>query len=233
MINCIAVDDEKYALDLLVDNIRRIPFLHLVAVCKNGVEALHFLEREPIDLVFLDIQMPALNGLQLLRKLETKPLVVIVSAFKSYALESYELDVLDYLLKPITFERFERAANKSNDYYQLIHQQKESKPDYIFVNADYRLVKIDINTILYVEGMKDYVKFFLTNSPKPVVPKLSLKAVEEMLPEDQFTRIHKSYIVNGDKVVSIQKKQVKLVNQVTLPLSRNYENFHRNVLTCH
>jgi len=231
MINCIAVDDEKYALDLLIDNIRRVPFLHLVAVCKNGVEALHFLEREPIDLVFLDIQMPALNGLQLLRKLKIRPMVVIVSAFKSYALESYELDVLDYLLKPITFERFERAANKANDYYQLIHQQKESKPDYIFVNADYRLVKIDIDTILYVEGMKDYVKFFLTNSSKPIVPKLSLKMAEEMLPEDRFARIHKSYIVNGDKVVSIQKKQVQLINQVILPLSHNYQSCYSNLLT--
>jgi DNA-binding LytR/AlgR family response regulator len=228
MINCIAVDDEKYALDLLIDNIRRVPFLHLVAVCKNGVEALRFLEREPIDLVFLDIQMPALNGLQLLRKLKIKPLVIIVSAFKSYALESYDLDVLDYLLKPISFERFMKAANKANDYYQLIHKQKDSKPDYIFVNADYRLVKIDIDTILYVEGMKDYVKFFVANSSKPIVPKLSLKMVEEMLPEDHFARIHKSYIVNEDKVVSLQKREVQLVNQITLPLSRNYRpNYSR------
>jgi two-component system, LytTR family, response regulator len=222
MITCIAVDDEKYALDLLIDNIRRAPFLQLKAVFRNGVDAFQYLTENPVDLAFLDIQMPVLNGLQLLRQLQIKPMIVIVSAFKSYALESYELDVLDYLLKPVSYDRFLKAANKANDYYQLINKQKDIKSDYIFVNADYRLVKIDIVTILYIEGMKDYVKIFVDKVSKPIIPKLSLKMVEEMLPTTRFIRIHKSYIVNIEKITALQKKKLQLCNNTILPLSNNY-----------
>jgi DNA-binding LytR/AlgR family response regulator len=222
MITCIVVDDEKYALDLLTDNIRRVPFLQLKAVFRNGVEALQYLTENPVDLAFLDIQMPVLNGLQLLRQLRIKPMIVIVSAFKTYALESYELDVLDYLLKPVSYDRFLKATNKANDYYQLIHKQKDIKSDYIFVNADYRLVKIDIAAILYIEGMKDYVKIFVDKASKPIIPKLSLKMAEEMLPSNRFIRIHKSYIVNIEKVTALQKKKLQLCNNIILPLSNNY-----------
>ncbi len=222
MITCIAVDDEKYALDLLIDNIRRAPFLQLKAVFRNGVDAFEYLTENPVDLAFLDIQMPVLNGLQLLRQLQLKPMIVIVSAFKNYALESYELDVLDYLLKPVSYDRFLKAANKANDYYQLINKQKDVKSDYIFVNADYRLVKVDIATILYIEGMKDYVKIFVDKVSKPIVPKLSLKMVEEMLPATRFIRIHKSYIVNIEKITALQKKKLQLCNNTILPLSNNY-----------
>jgi DNA-binding LytR/AlgR family response regulator len=230
MISCIAVDDEKYALDLLVDNIGRVPFLELKETFRNGVDALHYLEKNPVDLAFLDIQMPVLNGLQMLRKLQVRPMIVIVSAFKSYALESYELDVLDYLLKPVSYERFHRAANKANDYFQLKYAKNGQRNDYIFVNADYRLVKINIDTILYVEGMKDYVKIFLENSSKAIVTKLSLKMVEEMLPGDRFVRIHKSYIVNIQKVISLQKKKVQLHGNIIIPLSNNYREAYNQLM---
>ncbi|GAT62714.1 LytR/AlgR family response regulator transcription factor [Paludibacter jiangxiensis] len=229
MISCIAIDDEKYALDLLIDNIRRAPFLELKETFRNGVDALHYLEKNPVDLAFLDIQMPVLNGLQMLRKLQVRPMIVIVSAFKSYALESFELDVLDYLLKPVSYERFLRAANKANDYFQLKHAKNGQRNDYIFVNADYRLVKINIDKILYIEGMKDYVKIFPENS-KAIVTKLSLKTVEEMLPDEHFIRVHKSYIINSQKVISLQKKKVQLNGDIIIPLSSNYRSAYNQLI---
>jgi DNA-binding LytR/AlgR family response regulator len=231
MINCIAVDDEIYSLELIADNIRRMPFLHLVATFINSVDAIRFLKKEPIDLVFLDIQMPMINGLQLLRRLDRKPMVVIVSAYENYAIESFELDVMDYLLKPITYERFSKAATKAYDYHQLIHKQEGAiNPEYIFVNADYRLIKIDLDKILYVEGMKDYVKIFLTDIKRPVVPKLSLKAMEEMLSGEQFMRIHKSYIVNINKITTLQKHQMFVANQYLLPLGEKYKDNYKFLL---
>jgi DNA-binding LytR/AlgR family response regulator len=231
MINCIAVDDEVYSLELIADNIRRTPFLHLVATFINSVDAIRFLKKEPIDLVFLDIQMPMINGLQLLRRLDRKPMVIIVSAFENYAIESFELDVLDYLLKPITYERFSKAVSKACDYYHLIHMQEGINPEYIFVNADYRLVKIDLDKIQYVEGMKDYVKIFLSDIKNPVIPKLSLKAMEDMLCDEQFMRIHKSYIVNINKITSLQKHQITLDNQYSLPIGQKYREIYARLLT--
>ncbi|MBB3186377.1 LytR/AlgR family response regulator transcription factor [Microbacter margulisiae] len=229
MMNCIAVDDEKYSLELIADNIRRTPFLHLTATCNSSPEAIRLLETEPIDLVFLDIQMPMINGLQLLRRLDKKPMVIIVSAYKNYALESFELDVLDYLLKPVTYERFSKAALKANDYYHLTHKQDKSNAGYIFVNADYRLVKIELDKVLYVEGMKDYVKIFLSDARRPIVPKLSLKAIGEMLPEGTFMRIHKSYIINTDKIIALQRQKLTLSGDHTLPIGQNYRESYEHL----
>ncbi len=224
MLNCIAVDDEKLVLDLLVDNIQKVPFLHLTARCKNAMEAADILHKEKIDLIFLDIQMPGLNGLQFLQSLQNAPMVVFVTAYKQYAFDAFNLNVIDYLLKPVSFERFLKACNKANELFNLQHSSanKEDKPAYFFVYVEYNLVKVSIPDILYIEGMKDYIKIFLTTSSRPVITKMSMKAIEEKLLPYRFVRIHKSYIASGDKITAIKRDLIAIGN-TELPLSENYK----------
>jgi two-component system, LytTR family, response regulator len=223
MLNCIAVDDEKLVLDLLVDNIRQVPFLNLVARCKNAMEAAEVLHKEKVDLIFLDIQMPGLNGLQFLKSLQRPPMVIFITAYKEYAVEGFTLDAVDYLVKPVSFERFLKACNKAFDLYNL-HQNvgtKEILPDFFFVYVEYNLVKISIPDILYIESMKDYVKIFLQNASRPVITKMSLKSLEEKLTPYRFARIHKSYIIAADKVTAI-KRDLICIGSIELPLGESY-----------
>ncbi len=223
MLNCIAVDDEKLVLDLLVDNIQKVPFLHLVKRCKNAMEAADTLHKEKIDLLFLDIQMPGLNGLQFLESLPNPPMVIFVTAYKDYAFDGFNLGVVDYLLKPVSFERFLKACNKAQDLFNLQKNvQKEEMPDYFFVYVEYNQVKIMIPEILYIEGMKDYVKIFLSSSARPVITKMSLKMLEEKLAGHQFVRTHKSYILSAKKITAI-KRDLVCIGPVELPLSENYK----------
>src|SRR5882762_6308745 len=176
MLNCIAVDDEKLVLDLLVDNISKVPFLRLMERCRNALEAADALHKHPIDVIFLDIQMPGLSGLQFLASLPSPPMVVFITAYREHALEGFNLNAVDYLLKPVSFERFLKACNKAHELFNLQNKilQKEELPDYFFVYVEYNQVKILIPEILYIEGMKDYVKIFLDSSPRPVITKTSL-----------------------------------------------------------
>jgi DNA-binding LytR/AlgR family response regulator len=223
MLNCIAVDDEKLVLDLLVDNIQKVPFLHLVKRCKNAMEAADALHEEKIDLLFLDIQMPGLNGLQFLESLHNPPMVIFVTAYKDYAFEGFNLDVVDYLLKPVSFERFLKACNKAQDLFNLQkNSQKDDMPDYFFVHVEYNQIKIMIPEILYIEGMKDYVKIFLSTSSRPVITKMSLKTLEEKLASHQFVRTHKSYILSAKKITAI-KRDLVCIGSIELPLSENYK----------
>lgn len=225
MMNCIAVDDEKLVLDLLVDNIQKVPFLKLIARCKNALEAAEILHREKIDLVFLDIQMPGLNGLQFVRSLKNPPMIIFVTAYKEHALEGFELDAVDYLLKPVSFERFLKACNKAYDQFkqqQPTQAVKEDQRDYFFVYVEYNQVKVTIADILYIEGMKDYVKIFLASTTKPVITRMSMKALEERLAGYRFVRVHKSYIASTDKVTAI-KRDLVCIGQTELPLSETYK----------
>jgi len=223
MLNCIAVDDEKLVLDLLVDNIQKVPFLHLVKRCKNAMEAADVLHKEKIELIFLDIQMPGLNGLQFLESLYNPPMIIFVTAYKDYAFDGFNLGVVDYLLKPISFERFLKACNKAQDLFNLQkNAQKEEMPDYFFVYVEYNQIKIMIPEILYIEGMKDYVKIFLSSSPRPVITKMSLKMLEEKLASHQFVRTHKSYILSAKKITAI-KRDLVCIGPVELPMSENYK----------
>jgi len=223
MMKCIAVDDEKLVLDLLVDNIQKVPFLKLAGRCKNAMEAAALLHKESIDLIFLDIQMPGLNGLQFVRSLKNQPMIIFVTAYQEHALEGFDLDAIDYLLKPVSFERFLKACNKAQELFNL--QQKpplrDEHPGYFFVYVEYNQVKVIIADILYIEGMKDYVKIFLSTSAKPVITKMSLKSLEEKLSGYRFARIHKSYIVSADKVTAI-KRDLVCISNVELPLSESY-----------
>src|SRR6185312_7699942 len=167
MMQCIAVDDEKLVLDLLIDNIRQVPYLQLVKACRNAMEAIEVLQKEKVDLIFLDIQMPRLSGLQLIQTLQQPPMVILVTAYEQYALEGYNLNVVDYLLKPVSFERFLKACNKAKELFDLKKDKsvtpKEELPDHIFVNVEYTLVKILFSDILFIEGLKDYIKIHLAS----------------------------------------------------------------------
>jgi len=231
MIQCIAVDDEKHVLDLLIDNIRQVPYLHLVKACRNAMEALEVLQKEKIDLIFLDIQMPKLSGLQLVQTLQQPPMVILITAYEQYALESYTLNVVDYLLKPVSFDRFLKACNKAKQLFDLRNKKtstlRKESHDYLFVNVEYTLVKIPLSDILFIEGLKDYIKIHIVSSAKPVITKMSLKAMEEKLPVDKFIRVHKSYIVAADKITVI-KRNVINIDSHEIPVSDFYkENLTR------
>lgn len=221
-LRCIAVDDESLARRMLEDNIRQVPFLELVRTCKNAFEAMEALQETPIDLIFLDIQMPGMLGTQFLQSLPEKPMVIFVTAYPNYALESYDLDVIDYLMKPVSLERFTRAAHKALDEKRkkealhLTHKstptpaQETGNPDFFFVNVEYSLVKIPVRDITHIEGMKDYVKIYLQTAPKPVLTKSTLKAMEEKLPPHDFFRVHKSFIVRLDKIESLRNREIRI-----------------------
>ena len=224
MMNCIAVDDEKLILDLMADNIRQVPFLHLSGKCKNPIDATAVLQNEQVDLIFLDIQMPGLSGLQFIRSLKNPPLIILVTAYKEHALEGFDLDVIDYLLKPVSFERFLKSCNKAHEIFKLRQTApvKEAGPGYFFVYVEYNQVKVTIADILYIEAMKDYVKIFLATGTKPVTTKMSLKSLEEKLAVNSFLRIHKSFLVSADKITAI-KRDLICIGNTELPFSETYK----------
>jgi two-component system LytT family response regulator len=222
---CIAVDDEPLALALLQDNISQVPTLELVATCSTAMEALAVLTKQEVDLIFLDIQMPGLTGLQLLQSLSVRPMVILITAYEKYALEGFNLDVIDYLVKPVPFERFLKACNKAIDFYKLkknVSSENNAWPDYFFVNAEYGLVKIVFSDIRLIEGLKDYLKIHLGDA-KPLIIRMSMKSIEEKLPPGKFFRIHKSYIVSLSHITSIRRNSVYL-GELELPLSDLYKD---------
>lgn len=225
MMNCIAIDDESLVLDLLVDNIRQVPFLRLQKACHHALEALEVMQHQHIDLIFLDIQMPRLNGLQFLQTLKNPPMVILVTAYQEYALEGYNLNVVDYLLKPVSFERFLKACQKAHELFSLQQKAaltKEDVPDSFFVNVEYSQVKVMIQDIVYIEGLKDYLKIYLSSGPKPVVTRMSLKAMEEKLPASQFIRSSKSYIIAVNKITKI-KRDFLCIGDKEIPVGEQYK----------
>jgi len=223
MIRCLVVDDERLARELMEDNIRMVPFLELAGSCKNAMEAMEYLQHEQIDLLFLDIQMPGISGIQLLQAgLVKVPMVIMVTAYDNYALEAFSLDVLDYLMKPVPFERFLKAASKARLQHELKQKgQSDVEKQYVFVNSDYSLIRIDMDQITYIEGLKDYIKIYQAGKEKPVIPRLSLHYMEEKLPAGKFLRVHRSYIVALDKILSIRKNRL-FVDGAEVPFTENY-----------
>ena len=227
MLRCIAVDDEPLALELLEDNISNLPYLQLVAKCSNAREAIKVMQEQPIDLIFLDIQMPGLTGLQFIQSLNIRPMIILVTAYEKFALEGFNLDVVDYLVKPVALDRFVKACNKALELFQLKNSGKgnnnEPSPDYFFVNVDYSLLKVSYPDIKYIEGLKDYLKIHLKSSSKPIITRMTMKAIEEQLPTSQFIRIHKSYIVSISFITAIRKNSV-FIEQLELPVSETYQD---------
>lgn len=240
ILNCIGVDDEKLALDLLADNIRQVPFLRLTQTFRNVHEAMSYLQSNKVDLVFLDVQMPGLSGITLANNLKGKTPVILLTAYDTYAVEAYGLDVLDYLLKPVAFDRFLQSCFKAYEWYNRSGQPANamlanrtvidvgtyaagSDPRFLFVHVDYNLVRIELNDILYIEAFKDYVKIFLESSARPVVTRMSMKVLEERLGNFHFVRIHKSYIVSLTKITALQKGLVSMGRQ-ELPISEGFRD---------
>jgi two-component system LytT family response regulator len=236
MINCIAVDDEPLALGLLADNIGKVPYLKLEACCNDAFEATKVLKEKNIDLVFIDIQMPGLTGLQFISSLQHKPMVILTTAYKQYALDGYQLNVVDYLLKPVDMARFMAACNKAQELYELRNvahsgsrKAENTIQDYFFINVDYSLMKVVFKDIIWIEGLRDYVKIYLKSAPgKPLVTRVSIKSLEEQLPPSLFIRIHKSYIISVDSITSVRKNSVFIKDQ-ELTVGETYKDVIRNL----
>lgn len=231
MIRCMAVDDEPLALELLEDNISKVPFLELVASCGNAMEAMKVLEKEQVDLIFLDIQMPGLTGLQFISTLRHKPMIILITAYEKFALEGFNLDVTDYLVKPVSLDRFIKACNKAKDLYELKNSPRlpESQSEYIFVPADYSLVKVVISDIRWIEGLKDYIRIHLSSSSKPIITRYTMKNIEDLLPPSRFVRIHKSYIVAVSAITAIRKNSV-FIDSLELPISESQRDVLNRVI---
>lgn len=231
MIRCLAIDDEPLALQLLADNISRIPFLDLIATADDAFSANMIMQEQSIDLIFVDIQMPGITGLQFIQSLVKKPMVIIVTAYKQYALDGFALDVIDYLMKPVSLDRFMKACNKARELYELKQSAELGnlpRPEYMFVNIGYSLMKINFAEITFIEGLKDYIQIHTSTTSKAAVVRMSMKEVETELP-DQFSRIHRSYIVNTSKVNAIRKNSV-FIGDKELPVSDSFKSVINKLL---
>jgi len=233
-LKCIAVDDEPLALDLISKFIDQTSFLSLEAKFDNAIQALGYLNQNDIDLIYLDIQMPDLSGMELARIIDgknnlKKPKIIFSTAYNQFAIEGYKVDALDYLLKPFSYEEFLKASTKAYQYYENQSKQSSDKKEnekpteYIFLKVEYSLVKVMLKEIAYIEAYKDYVKVFLTGKPNPLLSLSSMKSMEEMLPSDKFMRIHRSYIINLDQIDSVSRNTVN-IGDTNISVSENYKD---------
>ncbi len=223
MIRTVIVDDEQLIRELLQDSLGQVPYIEVIRTCKNALELSRYLQTEPIDLLFMDVQMPGINGIRFLHTLEHPPMIIMVTAYEQYALQGFDLNVVDYILKPFSFERLLKACNRAQELFQLKTAKNTGTapaPQYLFVNVEYTLVKIVIADILYVEGLKDYIKIHLSTASRPVVTRMTLKAIEEKLPRGSFARTHKSYLVALSKITVIKRDLVCLGN-IEIPVSES------------
>ena len=232
MIRCLAIDDEPLALQQLMAYIKKIPFLELVDSCQSAHDALTVMNQEVIDAIFVDINMPDLNGMDFVKSLPVPPLVVFTTAYSEYAVEGFKVDAVDYLLKPFGLTEFQRAANKVKARYDqqntaVIAQDEE---DTLFLKTDYKVIRIDVKDIRYVQSMSEYLKIFLEGRAKPVIVLLSMKKMEERLPENQFMRIHRGYIINLKKIQEVNKNRVIMDEETYLPIGDNYKEAFNSYL---
>lgn len=233
---CLVVDDEPLAQQVMEDFISRVPFLELEGKCSSAMEAMGILQKQTIDLLFLDINMPVIRGIDMIASLPVRPLFILTTAYSEYAVESYTLNATDYLLKPIPFERFLSAVNKAYEIYTLRRQSKEShgpgsgdaSPGHFFVRANYQNVRINFEDIHFVEGLKDYVRIHL-NGRKPVMTLQTMKNMVEILPRHKFVRIHKSFIVNLGRIDALERNRV-LIGEKRIPVGDGYkEEFMKRI----
>lgn len=228
-INCVAIDDEPFALEIMADDIQKISFLNLVGTFSNPMDAWELIKQGKVDLIFLDIQMPVISGTQFLRSLPKPPMVIFTTAYQQYALEGYDLDVVDYLLKPIPFDRFLKAVNKAEELFRLRSKEQQNLPvvedvNFFFIYSEYKQIKIYFDDVLYVEGLKDYVKIYIKQQTKPILTRMNLKMMATKLPSNLFCRVHHSFIVALDKISAFQKTKL-LVGEKELPIGRKFAEF--------
>jgi two-component system, LytTR family, response regulator len=229
-INCIAVDDEPLALDIIKAYCSKVPFLNLAGTFSNAIDTLEYLRQNTVDLMFLDIQMDELTGIQLLHSLKNKPLVIFTTAYDQYAIQGFDLDVLDYMLKPISFERFVKGANKALEQMQkhtepLPAERTERQPSannstFFFVKTETRIERVNASEVLYVEGMGDYWR--IVTKARRIMTLMNAKGIEEILHEPAFCRVHKSFFVAVDKIEFVERKQIK-IGEILIPVSDTYQ----------
>ena len=226
MIRCIIIDDEPLAVKLLESYVERIPFLTCVKSCCCAAEAVEAINNGDVDAMFVDINMPDINGIELVRSLESMPLIVFTTAYSEYALDGFRLDAVDYLLKPFSFDEFMKAANKLNDAYAMRRnvQQSEEPVDSLYVKSDYRMLRIPVASIKYVESMSEYVRIFVEGNSKPIVSLMSMKKIEEFLPSSTFMRVHRSYIVNLNMIKEISRMRIVYDGDVSVPIGDLYKD---------
>lgn len=234
-LTCAIIDDEPLAVSLLENYVLKTSFLELRGTYNSAVHALPMLREEPVDLLFLDIQMPELNGLEFSQVLDPRTRVIFTTAFDQYAVDSYRVNALDYLLKPISYADFLSSVNKAVAWFELLHKSsaaeersEEGSPaadapvERIFVKSEYRLLQIELRRVLYIEGLKDYVKIYVEDEPRPVLSLMSMKKLEEMLPADRFVRVHRSFIVQVEKIKVIERNRI-VFGKEYIPISENYK----------
>ena len=227
-LNCAIVDDEPLALDLLESYVAKTPFLVLEGKYSSAVQAMTELPGKHVDLLFLDIQMPEFSGLEFSKKVDPHTRIVFTTAFEQYAIEGYKVNALDYLLKPVSYVDFLQAAKKAVQWFELLQQPKE-EIESIFVKSEYKLVQIELKKILYVEGLKDYIKIYEEGNPKPVLSLMSMKSMEELLPASRFMRVHRSFIVQKDKIRVVDRGRI-VFGKTYIPISDSYKQAFQEFL---
>jgi DNA-binding LytR/AlgR family response regulator len=225
-ITCVIVDDEPMALNLVETYVEKTPFLELKYKCSSAIEAMEFLKTNPVDVLFLDIQMPDLSGIEFSKMLPKETRVIFTTAFDQYALEGFKVEALDYLLKPFDYAEFLLAANKASTWFSLVKGKKEAvvskEKEFLFVKSEYKQLRIKLSDVLYFEGLKDYIKIWLKDNPKPILTLMSLKSLEEELPETQFMRVHRSFIVSLKNIEEIERSQI-IINKQRITISEHYK----------
>ena len=223
-IRCAVVDDEPLALGLMASYVKKTPFLELVGSYSSAIQAMNELPNHPVDLLFLDIQMPELNGLDFSRMVPPQTRVVFTTAFDQYAIDGYRVNALDYLLKPISYPNFLQAAQKAQEWFKLVEQktQENEEPESIFVKSEYKQVQVILDDILYIEGLKDYIKIYEEGHEKPLLSLMSMKSMEELLPSNRFLRVHRSYIVQKSKIRVVEHNRI-VFGKVYIPVGDSYK----------
>ena len=227
MIRCIAIDDEPLALKQLESYISKVCFLELEAACNSAVDASKVLASQPADVLFCDINMPDLDGMSFVKSLASQPMVVFTTAYSEYAVEGFKVDAVDYLLKPFGFNDFEKAALKVKRLYDLENKEEVTLLDYddsVYIKTDYKTVRVEVSSIIYIEGMSEYVKIITEDQKDPVIALLSMKKLEGKLPGNRFMRVHKSFIINLSKISQVSKGHVRMQDGSSIPIGESYRD---------
>ena len=227
MIRCIAIDDEPLALKQLESYISKVGFLELEAACNSAVDASKVLASQPADVLFCDINMPDLDGMSFVKSLASQPMVVFTTAYSEYAVEGFKVDAVDYLLKPFGFNDFEKAALKVKRLYDLENKEEVTLLDYddsVYIKTDYKTVRVEVSSIIYIEGMSEYVKIITEDQKDPVIALLSMKKLEGKLPGNRFMRVHKSFIINLSKIAQVSKGHVRMQDGSSIPIGESYRD---------
>ena len=231
-IKCITIDDEPLALKQISAFVEKTPFLELVASCKSAFEAMEIISEQEVDLMFVDIQMPDLTGMDFVKSLNSEQRIIFTTAYQEYALEGFKVNALDYILKPFGYDEFLKAANKALTHFDLLNKvtvKVDTKEDYLFVKSEYKIKRINLNYIQYIEGLREYVKIVIKDD-KPVMSLMSLKSLEEKLPKQQFMRVHRSFIVNLNEVETIERSRI-IFGKTYIPVSEQYKDRFQDFLS--